>query len=83
LKARTGKVLSDAVIGAAWPSLTFTADPIASTWKTSFIAGINAKVLSGSLSAADLNGTFDLRILNGLLKTSKQKPVSATGLGKQ
>jgi NitT/TauT family transport system substrate-binding protein len=83
LKARTGKVLSDAVIGAAWPALTFTADPLASTWKTSFIAGINAKVLSGSLSAADLKGIFDLRILNGLLKTAKQKTVVAAGLGKQ
>jgi NitT/TauT family transport system substrate-binding protein len=83
LKARTGKVLSDAVIGAAWPALTFTADPLASTWKTSFIAGINAKVLGGSLSAADLKGIFDLRILNGLLKAAKQKTVVAAGLGKQ
>jgi NitT/TauT family transport system substrate-binding protein len=83
LKARTGKVLSDAVINAAWPSLSFTADPLAASWKTSFIAGVQAKVLSGSLSAADLNGIFDLRVLNGLLKTAKQKPVSAAGLGKQ
>jgi NitT/TauT family transport system substrate-binding protein len=83
LKARTGKVLSDAVIGSAWPALSFTADPLASTWKTSFVAGINAKVLSGSLSAADLKGIFDLRILNSLLKAGKQKPVSAAGLGKE
>jgi NitT/TauT family transport system substrate-binding protein len=83
LKARTGKVLSDAVIAAAWPSLSFTADPLAATWKSSFIAGVNAKVLNGSLNAADLKGIFDLRILNSLLKASKQKTVTAAGLGKE
>jgi NitT/TauT family transport system substrate-binding protein len=83
LKARTGKTLTDAVIAAAWPALSFTADPLASTWKTSFIAGVNARVLSGSLTADDLKGIFDLRILNGLLKTVKQKTVSAAGLGQQ
>jgi NitT/TauT family transport system substrate-binding protein len=83
LKARTGKVLTDSVISAAWPALKFTTDPLADTWKTSFIAGVNARVLSGSLTADDLKGIFDLRILNGLLKTAKQKPVSAAGLGQQ
>lgn len=83
LKARTGKVLSDSVVIAAWPSLAFTADPLASTFKTSFIAGVNAKVLSGSLSANDLKGIFDLRILNGLQKAAKLKAISAAGLGKE
>jgi NitT/TauT family transport system substrate-binding protein len=83
LKARTGKTLADATIDKAWPSLSFTADPLATTLKANFIAGVNAKVLGGSLTANDIKGIFDLRILNGLLKASKQKPVTAAGFGKE
>jgi NitT/TauT family transport system substrate-binding protein len=83
LKARTGKVLTDQVINDAWPALTFTADPLASTLKANFISGVNTHVLSGSLTADDIKGIYDLRILNGLLKAAKQKTVSAGGFGKQ
>jgi len=83
LKARTGKTLADATIDKAWPALTFTADPLATTLKANFISGVNAKVLGGSLTANDIKGIFDLRILNGLLKAAKQKPVTAAGFGKE
>lgn len=83
LKVRTGKNLADATINKAWPSLSFTADPLAATLKANFISGENAKVLGGSLTANDIKGIFDLRILNGLLKATKQKPVTAAGFGKE
>lgn len=59
----TGKQLPKPVIDAAWDNLTFTNDPIASTLRRS---AIESKKL-GFLEDVDLEGIYDLSILNRLL----------------
>jgi NitT/TauT family transport system substrate-binding protein len=59
----TGKTIADDVITSAWPNLTFTVDPIASSLKGS--AEHATKV--GLLDPVDLTGIYDLDLLNELL----------------
>ncbi|MEA2607824.1 MAG: sulfonate transport system substrate-binding protein [Chloroflexota bacterium] len=68
----TGKQLNTAVIEAAWPNLTFTPDPIASSLKTS----ADHAVAVGLLQPVDLSGIYDLGPLNALLKAAGQREVS-------
>jgi NitT/TauT family transport system substrate-binding protein len=68
----TGKTIADKVITAAWPNLTFTVDPIASSLKGS--ADHATKV--GLLDPVDLTGIYDLRLLNELLQAAGKPPVS-------
>jgi NitT/TauT family transport system substrate-binding protein len=79
LKADTGKALSDAVIARALQHVTFSVDPHAGTFTTLVKNGLEA----GTQKKGSIDGLFDLRLLNGLLKASGQDPVSAAGLGKQ
>jgi NitT/TauT family transport system substrate-binding protein len=65
----TGKPLADKVIAASWSNLEFTLDPIASSLATS---AKNAQAV-GLLDPVDLQGIYDLTILNKVL-TSKGKP---------
>jgi NitT/TauT family transport system substrate-binding protein len=81
LLKQTGKKLADDVIARAWPSLTFTADPLAATLKLNADAAVDAGLLS--LKSLGLRTIFDLRLLNAELKATKQKTVSAAGNGKQ
>jgi NitT/TauT family transport system substrate-binding protein len=68
----TGKTIAAKVITAAWPNLTFTVDPIASSLKGS--AEHATKV--GLLDAVDLAGIYDLTVLNELLELAGKPAVS-------
>ena len=61
--AITGKKLAAGVVSAAWPHLIFTLDPLAATLKTS---ADHARSV-GLLARVDLNGLYDLSLLNQVL----------------
>jgi NitT/TauT family transport system substrate-binding protein len=64
IEADTTNRLPDATIAAAWENLTFTPDPIASSLEKSKDDAVEA----GLLDDVDLDGIFDLGILNELLE---------------
>jgi NitT/TauT family transport system substrate-binding protein len=68
----TQKRLSDAVIAAAWPNMTFTDDPVA----TSLVKSANDAVALGLLDKPDLTGIYDLSLLNEVLKDASEPEVS-------
>ncbi len=68
----TGKKLKDGVVSAAWPHMTFTLDPLASTLKTS----AEHAQAEGLLASASLSGLYDLTLLNQVLAEHGQQPVS-------
>lgn len=76
----SGKRLADDVMARAWKNLVFTADPVSKSLEKSADDAVDAGVLT-NLGSRGINGIYDLRILNSILKASKQKPVSANGLG--
>ncbi len=71
IKKITSKTIADKVITAAWPNLTFTVDPIASSLKGS--ADHATKV--GLLDPVDLTGIYDLTLLNELLQAAGKPAV--------
>ncbi|MET1232258.1 MAG: ABC transporter substrate-binding protein [Candidatus Limnocylindrales bacterium] len=66
IKDVTEKALPEPVLAAAWPNLTFTVDPIASSLTTSAAAATEL----GLLEATDLDGIYDLTLLNEVLKAA-------------
>jgi len=79
LKQLTGKALSTKVLDAAWSELSVTNDPLASTLQTEAQHAVNV----GLLKAPDLNGIYDLTLLNKVLTAAGQPTVSSAGLGPQ
>ena len=79
LEAETGKPLADAVIQRALEHVTFSVDPHADTFETLVSNGLAA----GTQKEGSIDGLFDLRLLNRLLKASDADPVSAAGLGEE
>ena len=67
----TGKGVSDAVLQAAWKNLEFTNDPIAASLT---VSADHAHEV-GLLEAVDLEGIYDLTLLNEVLEASDQPPV--------
>ncbi len=67
----TGKRLAPGVVSAAWPHMTFTLDPLASTLETS---AEHAHAL-GLLNTVDLRGLYDLKLLNQVLAEHRQAAV--------
>ncbi len=67
----TTKRLSDATIAASWKNLTFTPDPIASSLETSKDDAVKV----GLLKDVDLDGIYDLTLLDQLLKQRGQPEV--------
>jgi NitT/TauT family transport system substrate-binding protein len=63
IEAVTDKPLSQAVIDAAWENLTFTLDPIAS----SLAKSAEDAEAAGLLDPVDLDGIYDLSLLNEVL----------------
>ena len=72
IAALTGKPLSDATIDGAWENLTFTWDPIAS----SLAKSADDAVAVGLLEPVDLDGIYDLRLLNEILAGAAKEGVS-------
>ena len=68
----TSKSIAEAVMTAAWPNLTFTVDPIASSLKGS----AEHATTVGLLDRVDLAGIYDLALLNELLDQAGRPPVS-------
>lgn len=77
LKELTGKALEDTVLNRAWDNLEITVDPVASSLKTD----LDHAVAVGISQPADLNGIYDLTILNSILRSANKPTVSAGGLG--
>ncbi len=75
IRAVTQKALPEAVIGAAWKNLTFTADPLAATLQRSADAAKNL----GQLKSSDVRDIYDLTLLNAVLQ-ARGKP-AVKGLG--
>ncbi len=71
----TQKRLSDDVITAAWKNLKFTDDPIASSLQKSADAATSV----GLLDKVDLNGIYDLTLLNEVLKEHGKPEVKGLG----
>ncbi len=70
----TDKPLAQPVLDAAWENLTFTVDPVASSLRKSADAAIDL----GLLDDVELDGIYDLEILNRLLEADGREEV--TGL---
>jgi NitT/TauT family transport system substrate-binding protein len=68
----TGKKLASGVVSAAWPHMSFTLDPLAPTLKAS---ADHAHSL-GLLANVNLNGLYDLTLLNQVLAAHGQPAVS-------
>ncbi|MFJ4799511.1 aliphatic sulfonate ABC transporter substrate-binding protein [Streptomyces murinus] len=77
LAADSGKALPAEVLDPAWKSVQFTDDPLAATLDTEAAHAVKA----GLLKKPDLEGIYDLTILNRVLKTEGESPVDAAGLG--
>ncbi|MFG2725277.1 aliphatic sulfonate ABC transporter substrate-binding protein [Streptomyces canus] len=77
LEADSGKALKPEVLDPAWKSIQFTNDPLAATLN----AEADHAVKAGLLEKPDLNGIYDLTILNKVLKADGESPVDAAGLG--
>lgn len=68
----TGKTLPPAVLDAAWANLTFTDDPIA----TSLRKSADDAIALGLLDEVDLQGIYDLDLLNEVLKAKGAEEVA-------
>ena len=71
IEAITTKRLDDATISGAWENLTFTPDPIASSLQKSK----DDAVAAGLLDDVDLDGIYDLSMLNDLLAKRGEEQV--------
>ena len=69
----SGSTVAPAVLAGAWSNLTFTVDPIASSLQKS---ADSAQEL-GFLQTSDLDGIFDLTLLNEVLRESGKAEVVA------
>jgi len=79
LLADTGKALPDPVIDRALEHVRFSIDPLAATFPMS----LRAALAAGIGKDGDLDGLFDLSLLNAVIADAGGAPVSAGGLGKQ
>jgi NitT/TauT family transport system substrate-binding protein len=69
----TGKGLPAATLQASWQNLSFTNDPLAST----LAASANHATDVGLLDKVNLNGIYDLSVLNQVLAASNLPGVTA------
>ncbi|MCX4794143.1 aliphatic sulfonate ABC transporter substrate-binding protein [Streptomyces sp. NBC_01242] len=77
LKKLTGKALPAEIIDPAWKSIQITDDPLAATLD----AQAQHAVKAGLLEKPDLNGIYDLKPLNKILKAAGRPEVADAGLG--
>jgi NitT/TauT family transport system substrate-binding protein len=69
-----GKALPQAVLDAAWPNMTFTNDPIASSLRT---GADNAKAVGLLDAGTKLDGIYDLTLLNKVLRAAGKPEVKS------
>ena len=79
LAADTGKALADDVITRALANVAFSVDPAADT----FPVLVDHAVEAGTGTDGDIDGLFDFRLLNEILRAAGAEAVSADGLGKE
>ncbi|SDH80837.1 NitT/TauT family transport system substrate-binding protein [Sinosporangium album] len=72
LEKLTGKPLKPEVLDPAFKNITFTNDPIAS----SLVGSADHAVKVGLLEPVDLNGIYDLKVLNEILTAKGQQGVA-------
>ncbi|PZT68237.1 sulfate ABC transporter substrate-binding protein [Streptomyces sp. SW4] len=77
IAADTGKALPAEVLDPAWESLQVTDDPLAAT----LAAQARHAVEAGLLKDPDLEGIYDLTLLNRIRKAEGEPPVDDAGLG--
>ncbi|MFF5256348.1 aliphatic sulfonate ABC transporter substrate-binding protein [Streptomyces leeuwenhoekii] len=77
LAANTGKALPAEVLDPAWKSIQVTDDPLAATLD----AQAEHAVKAGLLDKPDLEGIYDLTLLNKVLKAAGEPAVDDAGLG--
>ncbi|MER7572531.1 ABC transporter substrate-binding protein [Streptomyces sp. NPDC126514] len=77
LKKESGKALPAEVIDPAWKSISFLDDPLAATLDTQAEHAVKA----GLLEQPDLNGIYDLTLLNKILDAEGKDEVDDAGLG--
>lgn len=75
----TGKALTPGVLARAWPNLNVQVDPVAASLR---VDQAHAEAVDLA-KPVDLNGIYDLRILNSLLTQASEPAVSSDGLGPQ
>ncbi|MFC9911333.1 aliphatic sulfonate ABC transporter substrate-binding protein [Streptomyces sp. NPDC127197] len=79
LKVDSGKELPAEVLDPAWESIQITNDPLAATLNTEADHAVKA----GLLDQPDLNGIYDLALLNKVLAAEGKPTVDDAGLGAQ
>lgn len=77
LKELSGKELPADVLDPAWESIQITDDPLAATLQ----AQADHAVEAGLLEKPDLDGIYDLKPLNKILKAAGQPEIADAGLG--
>ncbi|MGW0601852.1 ABC transporter substrate-binding protein [Streptomyces sp. NPDC002776] len=77
LEKESGKALPAEVIDPAWKSISFLDDPLAATLDTEAEHAVKA----GLLEQPDLDGIYDLALLNKVLKAEGKDEVDDAGLG--
>ncbi|MER6981027.1 aliphatic sulfonate ABC transporter substrate-binding protein [Streptomyces carpinensis] len=77
LEADTGKALPAEVLDPAWESIKLTDDPLAATLD----AQAEHAVKAGLLDKPDLDGIYDLTLLNKVLKAKGKPAADDAGLG--
>ncbi|MEU2734570.1 aliphatic sulfonate ABC transporter substrate-binding protein [Streptomyces sp. NPDC007095] len=77
LKVDSGKELPANVLDPAWKSIQITNDPLAATLSTEAEHAVKA----GLLEKPDLNGIYDLTLLNKVLGAAGESTVADAGLG--
>jgi len=69
----TGKTLPDEIVDEAWSHLTFTDDPVASSLRKSAQDAEDV----GLVAHVDLDGIYDLALLNGILQQAGKPAVAS------
>ncbi|WP_448316223.1 aliphatic sulfonate ABC transporter substrate-binding protein [Streptomyces sp. CO7] len=77
LEEDSGKALPAEILDPAWESIEVTDDPLAATLETQAAHAVDAGLLESPL----LDGIYDLRPLNAVLKQAGKPPVDDAGLG--
>ncbi|MEU3554810.1 aliphatic sulfonate ABC transporter substrate-binding protein [Streptomyces fragilis] len=77
LEEDSGKALPAEILDPAWESITVTDDPLAATLESQAAHAVDA----GLLESPELDGIYDLRPLNAVLKKAGKPAVDDAGLG--